>query len=347
MIVISPAGPARTPLRLALWFGTVAAAVGGLCYGAINTPLPELARALMHPLAWSGSLPATAILQLRLPRVLLGLLVGATLAQTGAAMQGLLRNPLAEPGLVGISSGAALAAALSFVALDAQWISWGTPLLTTAAAFSGGMLAALLALKISAVDGGSRPSTLLLMGLAINALAGAGIGFLINVADPATLRQISFWTFGSLGKSGWNAIVLIGPILAATLWWLPREAGTLNALLLGDAEAMHLGIDVARRRRRMIAVIVLAVSACTALTGLIGFIGLLVPHLLRLTLGPDHRRLLPLAALAGAGLLCSADLAARAALAPQELPVGVLTALLGGPFFIFLLIRFRRSTETW
>lgn len=334
--------PALLPLLLAV--AAIIAALAGLLAGPVQVAPQALLAALAsgEPL---DPLQRATLLQLRLPRVLLALLVGAVLAQTGAAMQGLLRNALAEPGLIGVSGGAALAAAAVYVLIPAGFAAGGpaATALATLGALGGGLLAAWVALRIAAAAGRADVATLLLAGLAINALAGAGIGFLVAIAEPATLRNLSFFSFGSLGKSGWAEIALLAPPLGAVLLWLPREAQALNALLLGDAEALHLGIDVPRRRRRLLALIVAAVAVCIALAGLIGFVGLLVPHMLRLICGPDHRRLLPLSALAGAALLALADLAARFALAPRELPVGVLTALVGGPFFLFLLLRHRRG----
>lgn len=289
---------------------------------------------------------SSAVLDLRLPRVLLALLVGASLAQAGAAMQGLFRNPLADPGLVGVASGAALAAAATIL-LGRAFAPWAQALITPAAAFVGGLAVAGAAGRIASADGYTRVTTLLLAGLAANALAAAGIGFIVSVADPGALRSISFWMFGSLAKAGWREIAVGAPLLVAVLLWLPRQARALNALLLGEAEARHLGVDVEKLKRRLLAAIVLAVSCCVALSGLIGFIGLLAPHWVRLWAGPDHRLLLPASALTGAALLTAADLASRLAFAPQELPVGILTAALGAPFFLMLLLRHRDRVESW
>lgn len=263
-------------------------------------------------------------------------------------MQGLFRNPLADPGLVGVSSGAALAAVAAIVfassiTVETKWV----PLLTPAASFVGGLLAAWLAARLASAAGEARTATLLLAGLAVNAIAGAGIGLLTQISGDAALREVTFWLFGSLAKSGWTELAIGAPLLIVVLVMLPRDARALDALLLGEAEAEHLGIDVEALRRRVTTLIVLAVAVSVALAGIIGFIGLIVPHLLRLMLGPEHRGLLPSAALGGAALLASADLAARTWLAPAELPVGILTALIGGPFFLGLLIQMRGRIETW
>lgn len=293
-----------------------------------------------------------ALRDLRLPRVLLALLVGAALAQAGAAMQGVFRNPLADPGLVGVASGAALAAVASIVLSTSLWSegdhlallqTFGTPV----AAFCGGLLAAWLALRLAQSGGYTHVATLLLAGLALNAIAGAGIGLLTQLASDAGLRAATFWLFGSLSKSGWPEIALGAPILIAVLLFLPTQARKLDALLLGEAEAGHLGIDVEVLKRRGLLLIVLAVAISVALAGIIGFVGLIVPHLIRMLAGPGHRLLLPASALGGAGLLVLADLASRTWIAPQELPVGILTALVGGPFFLALLLRYRGQVETW
>lgn len=325
----------------------VAAAFLGLSTGAIDIAPRELLAVLVSPSDHPGT-AASVIWDLRLPRVLLALLVGASLACAGAAMQGLFRNPLADPGLVGVASGAALAAVTAIVfarsfTLQSAWMPFVTPL----ASFVGGIIAAWLATKLASIEGQTRTATLLLAGLAINAIAGAGIGLLTQIAGDTALREVTFWLFGSLAKSGWTELAVAGPILLIVLLLLPRDARALDALLLGEAEAQHLGVDVEALKRRVTILIVLAVAVSVALAGVIGFVGLIVPHLLRLVLGPDHRGLLPAAALGGAALLGFADLAARSWLAPAELPVGILTALIGGPFFLGLLMKLRGRLEAW
>lgn len=347
-----PRAYARRPwIFAALAAGVALASALGLSSGAIPIPWAEL----LNILRFAGptdSVNATVVLDLRLPRLLIGLLVGAALACAGTAMQGLFRNPLADPGLVGVASGAALAAVAAIVFAQQLRLSVSelprlTAWLTPIASFIGGLAAATLATRLANQDGYTRTATLLLAGLAINAIAGAGIGLLTQLAGDTALREAIFWLFGSLAKSGWTELAIGGPILLFALLWLPRESRALNALLLGEAEAGHLGVDVERLKRRVSGLIVLAVAASVALAGVIGFVGLIVPHLLRLVLGPDHRALLPASALGGACLLAFADLAARSWLAPAELPVGILTALVGGPFFLALLLRFKNRVEAW
>ena len=341
----------RNAIAVFLTLGTLAigAAILGLLSGTIELTAHDVLVAF--GLQTSSEPDATAravIFDLRLPRIVLAVLIGATLACAGTAMQGLFRNPLADPGLVGVSSGAALAAVATIVAaqqlqLPARWMPFATPV----AAFVGGMIAALMAARLASSDGYTRSATLLLAGLAINSIAGAGIGLLTQVAGDSALREAMFWLFGSLSKSGWNEIAVAAPLLVAALVLLPRDSRALNALLLGENEAMHLGVDVERLKRRVMLLVVLSVATCVALAGVIGFVGLIVPHLLRLLMGPDHVRLIPASALGGAALLGIADWGARTIVSPAELPIGILTALIGGPFFLGMLIRLRGRVEAW
>ena len=282
------------------------------------------------------------LLDVRLPRVLLGVLVGAALGVSGAVMQGLFRNPLAEPGLVGVSAGSALGA-VAFIVLGGSLAL--SPLAGAVAlpvaAFAGGLVATALVYRLATRGGRTAVATLLLAGVALAALAGAGTGLLLFVADDAQLRTITFWSLGSLGGATWTALAGAAPLLLLALVAAPRLARPLNALLLGEAEAFHLGVRVEREKRVAVGVAALGVGAAVAVSGVIGFVGLVVPHLGRLALGPDHRRLLPASALLGATLLLLADLAARTLVAPAELPIGILTALVGAPFFLWLLLRER------
>jgi iron complex transport system permease protein len=280
--------------------------------------------------------------QIRLPRIALALTIGAALAVAGAGMQGLLRNPLAEPGLVGVSSGAALAAA-AFIVLGGGLlpIAFGLPL----ASFAGAALAAWAVWSLGVFDACIFSATMLLAGLALNAIAGAGIGLLSYLADDFALRSVTLWMFGTLARAGTAELAVGAPLLLLATLWICLQARALNALLLGEAEARHLGVDVERLKRLLTLAIVLAAGVAVALAGIIGFVGLIVPHLVRLWIGPDHRRLLPLCALAGALLLLVADTLARVLFMPAELPIGILTALVGGPFFLALLLRYRGSPE--
>ena len=323
----------------------LAAAALGLTSGPLDIGAGEVVRILAGGAA-SEQFQAT-VLDIRLPRVLLALLIGATLAQAGAATQGIFRNPLAEPGLVGISSGAALMAVAITVLFHPTGLFGVVParFVLPVATFAGAAVTAALVFRLALVDGQTRVATLLLAGLALNAIAGAGIGFFSHVASDSALRNVTFWMFGSLGRAGWSEIAIAAPLLLAPLILLPRDASALNALLLGEAEAGHLGVDVEKLKRRVTVLVVLAAGSAVALAGIIAFVGLLVPHLVRLAFGPDHRSLLPLSALSGALLLCLADTAARTMLAPTELPIGILTALVGGPFFLVLLLQRRGEVD--
>ncbi|MGF0333974.1 FecCD family ABC transporter permease [Ectopseudomonas toyotomiensis] len=337
------------PLFIALGLLLVLVLWLSLALGPVSLPLGDTMRAALRllglPLAADASVEQAELIlsQIRMPRTLLGLAVGMVLALCGVAMQGLFRNPLADPGLVGVSSGAALGAAVAIVggAAFGGLPEAFAPYLLSACAFVGGLLVTALVYRLGRRDGQTNVATMLLAGIALTALAGAAIGLFTYLADDATLRTLTFWNLGSLNGASYTRL---WPLLLATLavaLWLPRRARALNALLLGESEARHLGFDVERLKRELVFCTALGVGAAVAAAGLIGFIGLVVPHLMRLLVGPDHRLLLPASALAGASLLLLADLIARLALAPAELPIGIVTALIGAPFFLYLLVRGR------
>lgn len=288
------------------------------------------------------SIAAQVFWQLRVPRLLLTLLAGGLLAITGAAAQSLFRNPLADPGLIGISAGAALSAGVMMVLLGSSVYLLGG-LMLPLAAFVGGVLTTLLVARLSVTLQGVSVTNMLLCGIAINAIALAGLGGLKYLAEDQQLRQLSFWLLGSLNHSRWQDLLVLSVAAVPVLWLLPRYGQKLNLLLLGEQQASLLGLDVVRCKRAMILLIALGVGSVVAMTGIIGFVGLVVPHLVRLLTGPDNRRLLPLAALLGAILLTVADIVSRLLVSPAELPVGIVTALVGGPFFLLLLTRGKRE----
>ena len=283
-------------------------------------------------------------MSIRLPRLLLGVAAGAALGLSGALMQGLFRNPLADPGLIGVSSGAALAAGVTIV-LGSLWFpdlprtlgSWTLVLM----AFAGSLGVTLLVYALSQQDGATRVGLMLLAGIAINALAGAGLGFLTFLASDEQLRSIQFWLLGSLGGARWSAVALVFSIVGVAVVAGMSLARPLNAIALGEAQAALLGVPVERVKCQAVLVTALAVGAVTATTGIIGFVGLVAPHCVRLLAGPDHRVVLPGSALLGAALVLVADSVARTAVQPAELPLGVLTAFVGVPFFLLLLRHFR------
>lgn len=281
---------------------------------------------------------------IRLPRLLLGVAAGAGLGIAGALMQGLFRNPLADPGLIGISSGSALAAA-SFIVMGNLWFpdlprSLGSWTLVSMA-FMGGLVVTFLIYALAQSQGETRIGLMLLAGIAVNALAGAGLGYLSFLATDEQLRNIQFWLLGSLGGARWSAVVLVGTIVFIATCAGLTLARPLNAIALGEAQAVLLGVDVERTKRWAIVVCALAVGAVTATTGAIGFIGLIAPHWVRMVAGPDHRIVLPGSALLGAALVLAADAVARTVVKPAELPLGVLTAFIGVPMFLFMLRHFR------
>ncbi|NER64414.1 iron chelate uptake ABC transporter family permease subunit [Pseudomonas sp. MAFF212427] len=319
-----------------------------LALGPVSLPLLDTLRAGLRllgvPIQAQGLEQAELILgQIRLPRTLLGLVVGAVLALSGVAMQGLFRNPLADPGLVGVSSGAALGAAVAIV--GGSWVGGIpdalAPYLLSLCAFLGGLGVTALVYRLGRRDGQTSVATMLLAGIALTALAGSAVGLFTYLADDATLRTLTFWNLGSLNGASYQRLWPLLLVAVVVALWLPRRAHALNALLLGESEARHLGIEVERLKRELVFCTALGVGAAVAAAGLIGFIGLVVPHLVRLLAGPDHRVLLPASLLAGASLLLFADLIARLALAPAELPIGIVTAFIGAPFFLFLLVRGR------
>ncbi|KHT63579.1 iron ABC transporter permease [Photobacterium gaetbulicola] len=280
--------------------------------------------------------------QIRLPRTLLGMAIGAILALCGAVMQGLFRNPLADPGIIGVSGGASLGAALSIVIFAPLAASF--PLLLTLGtvpvfAFFGGAISTFLVYQLGTDKNGTSVTIMLLAGVAIGALSGAALGLMNYYADDQALRDLSLWTMGSLAGATWPGISLAYITLLGLLLAFDRIANALNAFLLGEAEAKHLGVNVQRLKRVLILLCAAGVGIAVSLTGVIGFVGLIVPHISRMLSGPNHKSLLPLSALLGALILLIADMLARVVAAPAELPVGIITALLGAPFFIYLLIK--------
>ncbi|AAS82508.1 FecCD family ABC transporter permease [Thermus thermophilus] len=281
------------------------------------------------------------LVALRLPRVLGAAVVGGLLALAGAVLQGLFRNPLVDPGLIGVSSGAALGAALFIVLVPGAGPLevYALPLF----AFLGGLLATLLLWRIAKTPWGVQVLVLLLAGIALNALVGAGIGLLTFLATEEELRSLTFWTLGGFSALTWRLLLVGVPFAFLAFALLLPLARPLNALALGEREAFHLGIDLERLKRRAVAGAALGVGVAVALAGGVGFLGLVAPHLFRLLAGPDHRYLLPGSALLGGSLAVLADLLARTLAAPAEIPVGVVTALLGGPFFLYLVLRHKRE----
>jgi len=315
--------------------------------GAAGIPLERLWPAL----GFGGTKdPATfardqlVLWSIRIPRIAIAAMIGALLAVAGTVMQGLFRNPLADPALVGVSSGGAFAAAFTIVILDsmiAPNAAANAFELLPLAAFAGSLITTLLLYKIASRDGRTSVAMFLLSGLAIAALANAAIGLLIFMADDRQLRDISFWLLGSLGGATWSKAALLAPFVIIAGLVMPFIARGLDVLVLGEQEAFYSGINVERLKMISIVLVSAMTGAAVAICGVIGFVGIVVPHLLRLAIGPGHRLLLPASALFGAALMVFADTFARVLTAPAEIPVGILTATIGAPFFLYMLLRQR------
>ncbi|MEU7042770.1 iron ABC transporter permease [Streptomyces varsoviensis] len=338
--------------RRTLLVAAMAAALLALCLlsagiGAYEIPVADVLGSLLHRVGLGGArldrVGESVLWNVRLPRVVLALLVGASLGCAGALMQGVFGNPLAEPGVIGISSGAAVGAVGS-IALGLSFFGNWT---VTACAFAAGLLTVLVVYALSRSGGRTEVVTLILTGIAVNAFAGALIGLFVFFADNAQVTQITFWQLGSLAQATWPKVLAVLPCALAGLAVAPFYARKLDLLALGERPARHLGVDVERLRVTLVLVVALLTAAAVAVAGIITFVGLLVPHLLRMAAGPGHRLLVPGSALGGALVLVAADLAARTVAQPAELPLGVLTALFGSPFFFWLLRRTRRKQGGW
>jgi iron complex transport system permease protein len=329
--------PARVTAGLALLLLAVSAA--SLGSGAAGLTLADLAGAFRE----GGLDPRSAVIlwDIRLPRLAMGVLVGGALALSGALLQGLFRNPLADPGIVGVGAGASLGAVVAIVLgglLPPGLAALAGLHLVPLAAFLGGLGVTLLLYRLATNAGQTSVAVLLLAGIALAAFAGAATGILIYLADDRQLRDVTFWSMGSLAGASWGRIASALPLILPALLAAPFLARGLNALALGEAQALHLGIRVQLLKRLAIFVTAAATGAAVAISGGIGFIGIVVPHLLRLAGGPDHRALLPQSLLLGATLLIGADMIARTIVAPAELPIGIVTACLGAPVFLWILL---------
>ncbi|MGW8985604.1 FecCD family ABC transporter permease [Streptomyces parvus] len=334
-------------LALGLSLALLAGCLLSAAIGAYNIPLGDVLSSVQHRIGLGGQaldrVGESVLWNVRLPRVALAVLVGASLGCAGALMQGVFGNPLAEPGVIGISAGAAVGAVAS-IALGLTFFGNWT---ITVFAFVAGLATVLLVYALSRSGGRTEVVTLILTGIAVNAFAGALIGLFIFFADNAQITQITFWQLGSLSQATWPKVLAVLPCALAGLLIAPFYSRKLDLLALGERPARHLGVDVERLRIVLVLVVALLTAAAVAVAGIISFVGLLVPHLLRMANGPGHRFLVPGSALGGALVLVAGDLAARTVAAPAELPLGVLTALFGSPFFFWLLRRTRRKQGGW
>jgi iron complex transport system permease protein len=330
---------------LALGLGLAAAALLSLSVGPSGITLMALPRVIAEyfgEATQSNGHEAIVLLDIRLPRTLLAIYVGASLAVAGAMMQGMFRNPLADPGLIGVSSGAALAA-VSLIAFGDAYAPALKAILgvhaVPLAAFAGAMTATAILVGITSGKRTISTTALLLAGVAIAALGQALMGIVAYLSDDRALRDLTLWNLGSLAGASWSKVIGALPFVVLLLALLPRLVRDLNGLLLGEAEAFHLGINVQRTKVLIVLATAGAVGAAVAVAGIVGFIGIVTPHIVRLFAGPDHRVVLPASAMLGATLALSADMIARVAVAPAELPLGIVTAIVGAPFFLHLVLR--------
>jgi iron complex transport system permease protein len=350
-----------TVVVTALSLGLAALAVVSAGVGQLPVPVDEIVGSIAghvnSALASVGldalRLPVIAVPQhphadatlwiIRFPRIAMAVVVGAALATAGVVMQGVFRNPLAEPGIVGVSSGAAVGAS-AVIVFGAGSLS---PLAAPAFAFAGGLAATLLVYFSARAEGRTEVVTLVLTGIAVNAVAGAGIAFLTFAGTTQQREQIVFWQLGSLNGSRWQDVAIVLPIAAVGIAGAALLSHRLDLLALGERQARHLGVDVERTRIVGIVIVAVLTAAAVAMCGIIAFVGLVIPHLMRMVLGPGHRALIPASALGGSVLLLAADLGARTAVPYAELPIGMLTAIVGGPFFFWLLRRTRVRSGGW
>jgi iron complex transport system permease protein len=335
------------------WFAVVLLAgllgvvgIAALAIGSVNVPFGQTLALVLHRLhladegAWTAT-QAAVILQVRLPRVLMAGLAGGGLALSGAVMQGIFQNPMADPGLLGVSSGAALGAVLALhLGLAVQHY-----LLLPGFAFLGALVAVSLVYSVATSGGKTPVATLLLSGVAINALGVALTSFMLSVSRDSMMREILFWLMGGLEASSWDHVRLTAPVVLCGVALIVLFARDLDILLCGEQRALALGVDAPGCRHLLLTLATAVTAVVVSFSGAVGFVGLIVPHMLRLLVGPQHHRLLPSSFLAGASFLILADLVARVLVRPQEVRLGVITALVGVPFFLYLLRTNRRGLE--
>jgi iron complex transport system permease protein len=318
-------------------------------FGAVTISIPEILQMTLNKIAFFDfpstwrAVDETIIFQIRLPRVIGGALVGAALATAGVLFQGLLRNPMADPYIIGTSSGAALGATIAMILpINLAFLGFG---LVPVAAFIGALTTVTLVYNLARVGGKTPIISMLLAGFVVSALLASIIAFLMSISDRLGLNLHSVYSFlwGHISVTNWGQIAVIAPLVIGGIIAARFFASHLNAFSLGEEGAAYLGIEVERDKILILALGSLLTAAAVSISGLVGFVGLVMPHAVRLSLGPDHRLLLPASALAGAAFVVIADLLARTLLAPVEIPVGIITALIGAPFFLYLLRRNRRE----
>ena len=342
-----PVKRAASTWRVATILGLIllVCVVFSACTGALQISLTELWQIILFKLGFASSVnyeeqKALVFWIIRLPRVCLAVLVGAGLGIAGASLQGLFRNPIADSGLIGVTSGASLFAVI-VIMLNMKYFGIiseiGGAYTLSLAAFIGAALTTMLVYQISKVAGDGGISTILLCGIAINAFVGAITGLMTYMASDEQLRTITFWNLGSLGGANWTAVIAVFPFVLCSVLFMPYLSKALNLLVLGESQAAALGVNITILKRQIIILATMGVGASVAVAGTIGFVGLVVPHIIRNAFGPDHKTLLVGSAFGGAIVLTLADTISRTLVAPSELPIGILTALLGTPFFLYIL----------
>lgn len=312
--------------------------------GAYTIPLNDVLRVIgsrVFPFIGNNvdQLSTEVLNNIRLPRIALGFIVGAALGSAGAVMQGAFNNPLAEPGIIGVSTGAMAASAAQISLGITIFGRWSLPV----AAFFGGLVAVLLVYRAARFQGRVETLTLVLLGIALNAINGAIIGFFAYISDETEIRSLTAWTMGSVGQATWSKVFVILPLLVIGVAGALRLGNALDIMSLGDRPARHLGINVDRMRFFILLIVACLTAAAVAMSGVIVFVGLVVPHVVRLLIGPRHRPLIIVSCIVGAFLIVVADTFARIIVSPSELPLGVVTAVIGGPVFIWQLIGLRNS----
>lgn len=323
-----------------------------LTIGAVSLSASQALTIIFRPLGISladvSTIQENVFLTIRLPRLIQTIIIGGALGVSGAALQGLFRNPLVEPGLVGVSNGAAMAAAL-FIVFGAQWSArffpWLGQLLLPIVAFSGGLISTLVVYRLSRLYGKTNVSMLILSGVAIIAMSQAFIGLAVFYANENQARAYSFWTLGDLGGATWSKILITFPLILVPSAVIIRYSKALNTMAAGESEAFYMGVNVERMKMIAIVCAAMAVGTAVSLAGVIAFVGLVIPHMIRLSFGADHRLVLPASLLGGATLLIVSDIIARTIVSPAELPIGIVTAMIGTPFFIYLLRTAKQSHQ--
>ncbi|WP_240181721.1 iron ABC transporter permease [Nocardioides sp. 616] len=346
---LAPTATNRTLVLGVLGVALLASMVFAAGAGQLHISAGEVVGSLLHKVGIdAGSLPShpqgeSSLWRIRFPRIAMAVMVGAALGVAGAVMQGVFGNPLAEPGVVGVSAGAALAASAVIVFDVVALGSWTLPV----GAFLGGLVTTIAVYLLSRQNGRTEVVTLVLTGVAINAMAGGALAFLMFLGDTSAREEIVFWQLGSLNGARVEQVLVTAPLAVAGIAVSLVLARRLDLLALGDKGARHVGVNVERLRMTCIVVVAVLTAAAVAFAGIIAFVGLIIPHLMRMVVGPGHRALVPASALGGAVLLVLADLWARTAIAYADLPIGMLTSVVGGPVFFWLLRRARRTAGGW